>query len=1121
MPTAHAGEVEAVTLHVAPGGNAQADGSADSPFGTIAHAQRTIRKARAADKISGPVVVLLHPGTYFLEEPIKFTPEDSGTADHPVTYRSTGKGEAILSGGRLVSGWKPGKNRLWVAQLEPELDFRQLFVDGRRRPRARTPNFGYFRTDGPLVPAIPRWFASPEERRQGSEGFRIAVEDLPHWTSLDDLEVNVFHQWSHTKHWVKELDPASRAVFFTNRFHWDFGYWENRQRYYLENSREALDSPGEWYYDRRDGKLYYWPIEGESPETLQAIYPVIDRLIDIAGEPENGRFVERIHFEGLSLRHAGWSLSRREYQAFAQANDMLKHAVIPARGLQDATIKDCEIAHFGQHGIWLQKGCRQVTIERCHLHDGGAGGIYLGEGGWGARGKESKDPNQRTGHIRVENNYIHHMTQVFHGAVGLWIGSSSHNRVRHNEISDMDYMGINVGWCWDDRPSAARDNLIEKNYVHHIARAVLTDTAGIYTLGVSPETVIRANVVHDVFGYPYHAHAHGLYNDQGSSEIVMEGNLVYRTSHAGYNRNHGRDLLVRNNIFADYGDAAMSVGKKGENLRIERNIFYGQIPQMITTRGSDDYRLKNNLYWNTHGPVRFFDMTPQEWMETGKDEGSLVARPRFVAPAHYDFRLKDDSPARQLGFEELRIADVGLQGDPAWVELPRKTRREPLDVPPPPSRKSELEEDFEDYLSEEEVPFPEFPLDLDPKVELNQVIHVTRSEAASGKKSLKLVDEKSPHSFLPSLKWEPSEKKGYFRFTCDFQLDADRPGILWIDFRDDQVPEKSYVSGPSIKVLPTGEVEYRGKSFATIEPGKWNRLILVFGTEGAEKKSTVSVESEDGEKTVLEDQYIPEMFDSLGYIGIYSLANEEAVIYLDNLHLDLREATAGPASPQKTPTSDLINILPLGDSITQGGRKDRPEYTYRYPLFYMLADAGYPVDFIGSMNEGLHADARWPSERRPPFDLDHEGHYGWKTGKVAEQLAGWMESYPAPPDIALIHLGTNDQKAEDYEAAIIRPLEKIVRLLREANPEVVILIGHLNFNGGAALEIRPLVEEMTERFSTEASPVETVDHFEGWKENPGHENTDTFDWAHPNPKGQRKMAEKWFEAMSPHLKRVD
>jgi lysophospholipase L1-like esterase len=216
-------------------------------------------------------------------------------------------------------------------------------------------------------------------------------------------------------------------------------------------------------------------------------------------------------------------------------------------------------------------------------------------------------------------------------------------------------------------------------------------------------------------------------------------------------------------------------------------------------------------------------------------------------------------------------------------------------------------------------------------------------------------------------------------------------------------------------------------------------------------------------------------------------------------------------------SADPIRILPIGDSITQGGRKDREEYTYRHPLFCLLKDAGIAADFIGTRNKGLQPEATWPDYKGTPFDGDHEGYYGAKTAFVRDQLKTNLPKL-APPDFALIHLGTNDQAPETFSETIVKPLEEIIALLRARNPKVVVLVAHLNFNGGAAIKIRPLVEEMAKRLNTADSPVLTVAHYENWKENPKDPATDTFDWAHPNPQGQKKMAEKWLAAMKPYLK---
>jgi acyl-CoA thioesterase I len=214
---------------------------------------------------------------------------------------------------------------------------------------------------------------------------------------------------------------------------------------------------------------------------------------------------------------------------------------------------------------------------------------------------------------------------------------------------------------------------------------------------------------------------------------------------------------------------------------------------------------------------------------------------------------------------------------------------------------------------------------------------------------------------------------------------------------------------------------------------------------------------------------------------------------------------------------ECLRILPLGDSITQGGKSGRDEYTYRLPLARLLKEAGISFDFIGSHRRGLNEDFSWPEG----FDGDHEGHYGWKTAAVRDHLPEWMERWNGVPDLVLLHLGFNDQDPEgSYEVTIAEPMRDIIRLLRQANPDVVVLVGHLGLNDGEGLRIRPVVEAMAVSMHTPKSPVVTVPHYDGWVENPALPGTDTFDWAHPNPQGQQKMADNWFRSMQPFLTRA-
>jgi lysophospholipase L1-like esterase len=246
-------------------------------------------------------------------------------------------------------------------------------------------------------------------------------------------------------------------------------------------------------------------------------------------------------------------------------------------------------------------------------------------------------------------------------------------------------------------------------------------------------------------------------------------------------------------------------------------------------------------------------------------------------------------------------------------------------------------------------------------------------------------------------------------------------------------------------------------------------------------------------------------------------------------------ATLGePSAPARTESAPVVlsspapvappavRILVVGDSITQGGKRNREEYTYRLPLQRLLQARGVAFDFLGTRSAGLHEDATWP-EIAPgvPFDPDHAGYYGRKTAYVCGQVMAALPSMPVVPNVVLVHLGTNDQNSADPAAEVAAPLRELVVALRARNPRVAVLLGHLNFNDSkGANAIRPLVEALASELDTPESPVLTVHHYRGWNEKPRQPASDTFDWAHPNPVGQEKMAHAWLEAMGPALSRL-
>ena len=218
---------------------------------------------------------------------------------------------------------------------------------------------------------------------------------------------------------------------------------------------------------------------------------------------------------------------------------------------------------------------------------------------------------------------------------------------------------------------------------------------------------------------------------------------------------------------------------------------------------------------------------------------------------------------------------------------------------------------------------------------------------------------------------------------------------------------------------------------------------------------------------------------------------------------------AGMLALPQPAVADPLKILFVGDSITEGGNRERDESTYRVPLQALIGATGVAVDYVGTRAEGLHRDAHWPLG----FDPHHEAYYGKTTGYVRDQLREHLGRFDAP-DIALIHLGTNDRDNDET----IQSLEDIVRLLRSRNPSVVVLVGQLAQHDWKAPWRRLRIGRMVDRLNTPESPVVAVNHFEDWVADPNRKESDTYDWIHPNPRGQSHMALAWFAALRPYLK---
>jgi len=668
-----------VTFHVAVKGSDQGIGTTDRPFATIERARDAVRelKRNQGGVLNRPVTVYVHGGRYALSQPLRFTTEDSGTLEAPVTYAAFKDEKPVLSGGRQITGWKKvdvsGKS-LWVADV-PDVQagkwyFRELWINGERRNRARNPNSGVFR-----ISAVPDLDLKARYNRSGQSRFQYAPGEIGSWNNLEDIEIVILSFWICTRRGIAAVDETEHMVTLSQRSTFrltdGFGNPPKLARYYVENAFELLDAPGEWYLDRKPGKLYYMPLPGEDMASAETIAPVLEQLVLVEGSPREGNFVEYVTFRGLAFSHAEWWIPANDpsdlYQRQAAAP---MPAAVQLWGARNFTIESCVFAHLGNYAMQFSRGCSQSKLVHCEMFDLGAGGVKVGNADQNMVIRPDRDgvvhdhPSEQTYAIEVTDNHIYAGSRVFHQGHGIWVGQSYDNLVAHNHIHDFYQIGINVGWTWRTFKTLARNNVIEYNHIHHIGQGWSSDLAAIYALGRQPGTVIRYNLLHDVEAAEYVGR--GVYLDSRTAEVLVEKNIVYNTSTAGFGTSNGIGNTIRNNIFAFGRDAQIEPngGRNlpGDGFTYEHNIVYWKkgrplLRQRWNEKGTV---IRNNLYWQEGGgEIRFGRDTWEQWRALGRDEGSLIADPLFVDPTHFDFRLKPGSPASKIGFEPFDLSGVG------------------------------------------------------------------------------------------------------------------------------------------------------------------------------------------------------------------------------------------------------------------------------------------------------------------------------------------------------------------------------------------------------------------------------------------------------------------------------
>ena len=552
-------------IWVSPKGNDFNDGTRQSPKATLTAALRQAREWRSTgdDRVQGGITVYMEGGTYALYEPVFIRQEDSGTKESPTVIRSVADEKVVLSGGVRIKNWKK-QGKLWVADVPAfngrPLDFRQLWVNGEKAVRARdVEDFEKMnricsvdeKNEVLYVPAVAVRRLIDNKGKLKAEYAEMVIHQMWCVANLRIRSIEVqgdsavvrFHQPESR---IQFEHPWPRPMVTTDG---------HNSAFYLTNARELLDVPGEWYHDMDARRVYYYPREGEKMQEAEVMVPAIETLVQVEGTLDHP--VCHIRFEKITFSYTTWMRPSEKGHVPLQAGmyltdgyridpkmqrDYLNHPLDnqgwlgrPAAAVRIAAARQidferCRFEHLGSTGLDYEEAVQGGIVRGCLFRDIAGNGLLAGSFSPAAHEThlpyDPADRREVCTHQQINNCYFTEVGNEDWGCLAIAAGYVSDINIEHNEISEVPYSGISLGWGWTQTVNCMRNNRVHANLIHHYAKHMY-DVAGVYTLGSQPKSYVTENCVHSIYkpGYVHDPnHWFYLYTDEGSSFITVRDN---------------------------------------------------------------------------------------------------------------------------------------------------------------------------------------------------------------------------------------------------------------------------------------------------------------------------------------------------------------------------------------------------------------------------------------------------------------------------------------------------------------------------------------------------------------------------------------------------------------------
>jgi hypothetical protein len=520
------------TYYISPKGNDNNPGTLELPFATLQKARDMVRTIKG--NMNGDIIIDLLGGMYELTSPFVLSSDDSGMNGYNIIYQAYNCETPVISGGIKISGWTlhdAGKN-IYMAKVSTSIDTRQLYVNGIRAIRARSEDAGGWKED--------------------SVGY-ICPNGVDSWKNIKNVEVVSRKDWTIKRGPIAKVNGTQ--VIMAEPYWMGLKNKFQAPPVWIENAYELLNKEGEWYLDRSTGVLYYKPRLGEDMKDAEVILPVLETLVQ-------GSNVSNVQFKGITFSYATWLLPNSVNGYPRGQAGVLNSIQTPGNVKFDHSFnlrfENNSFCHLGATGLDLNLGCKKNVISNNTYNDISGSAISIGNV-ISSHPTESDLVCDNT----INNNYIRKAAQEYECCVGIFVGYSEHTIITHNEVRNLPYTGISVGWGWGNRIVAGKNNEISYNLVDSVMM-ILQDGGGIYTLSSQPGARIFNNYLN------YQVNTSGsLYPDQGSSNMNWNHNVVSNTIRWLHLWNPSIQNDTIENNFYDNKSQLMN----GTNCVVQNNVF--------------------------------------------------------------------------------------------------------------------------------------------------------------------------------------------------------------------------------------------------------------------------------------------------------------------------------------------------------------------------------------------------------------------------------------------------------------------------------------------------------------------------------------------------------------------